>query len=629
MRQEGSGWRNAHLKPLPALPASKNGQKSRCPLDWGSIYDTLFAEVHTSPSEVSDVFKAIIKDAKPRINWAHLALGELARQNWISTTITTNFDLLALEGYARAGVIPVVSDGLESLNRIDPNPDQPQLLQVNGSVHSYRLRNSPADLEKLKDDPSAITCFRNLFQASRLLVVVGYEGREPQIMHLLTEAAKTYPDKHIFWCLYSPDPAKLSPRAAEFLSFSTNARLIPGQDADLFFHSLSAELGIGAPLALRDPLAFLEQRLEGVYPADRPEHGAIKADITALRDRIARLKASETASPLPAPEVKPAESGRRKRPKPADTAIPNVSVTQSGDPTARFEVLDKAYDAALETGRDKGIPQDLETAIALAKAQLDLPLNPDQRGTALNNLGRALWTLGEREAGTARLEAAVAAFADALEVRARDRVPLDWAKAKMNLGNALSSLGRRETKTTRLEAAVAAYTEALEVRTRDRVPLDWAMTKMNLGNALLTLGEREAGTARLESAVASYIDALEVWTRDRAPLDWATAKMNLGNALSTLGQREAGTARLGAAVAAFTDALQVWTRDRVPMDWALTQVNLASLHIDFFDKTNDAANLATARTHALAAREVYVDAAATHYVGLADNILALIKDREA
>ena len=36
MRQEGSGWRNAHLKPLPALPASKNGQKSRCPIAKGS-----------------------------------------------------------------------------------------------------------------------------------------------------------------------------------------------------------------------------------------------------------------------------------------------------------------------------------------------------------------------------------------------------------------------------------------------------------------------------------------------------------------------------------------------------------------------------------------------------------------
>jgi bacteriorhodopsin len=41
VRQEGSGWRNARLKPLPALPASKNGQKSRCPsvVHYGIVYN--------------------------------------------------------------------------------------------------------------------------------------------------------------------------------------------------------------------------------------------------------------------------------------------------------------------------------------------------------------------------------------------------------------------------------------------------------------------------------------------------------------------------------------------------------------------------------------------------------------
>jgi hypothetical protein len=240
-------------------------------------------------------------------------LGELARLNWISTTITTNFDLLALEGYARAGVIPVVSDGLESLDRIDPLPDQPQILQINGSVHSYRMRNSSADLDQVRSSSSAITCFRNLFQASDLLVVVGYEGREPQIMDLLIDAAKTFRDKHIFWCLYSANPAKLSPRAAEFLSFSTNARLIPGQDADIFFHNLSSELGIGAPLAFRDPLAFMEERLskglccrpsgtgsdQGGYP------GPAGQDCT-------RLRACEHAPPPPEPERKSLPKARRR-----------------------------------------------------------------------------------------------------------------------------------------------------------------------------------------------------------------------------------------------------------------------------------------------------------------------------
>ena len=80
---------------------------------------------------------------------------------------------------------------------------------------------------------------------------------------------------------------------------------------------------------------------------------------------------------------------------------------------------------------------------------------------------------------------------------------------QMNLGNALARLGERENGTARLEAAVAAYRAALEERTRERVPLDWAMTQMNLGNALVRLGERESGTARLQAAVAAYRAALE------------------------------------------------------------------------------------------------------------------------
>ena len=73
-----------------------------------------------------------------------------------------------------------------------------------------------------------------------------------------------------------------------------------------------------------------------------------------------------------------------------------------------------------------------------------------------------------------------------------------------NLGNALAALGEREAGTARLEEAVAIYRAALEEWTRERVPLRWAMTQNNLGNALCTLGEREGGTARLEEAVAAY-----------------------------------------------------------------------------------------------------------------------------
>ena len=296
--------------------------------------------------------------------------------------------------------------------------------------------------------------------------------------------------------------------------------------------------------------------------------------------------------------------------------------------TASLESLRALRRHHYEIGRDQGRNLTSLLSIDLAQLVCKRAIVSSESGTALNDLGIALTTLGEREAGTERLEQAVEAYTDALKERTRDRVPLDWAMTKMNLGIALKTLGERETGTERLEQAVEAYTDALKERTRDRVPLQWAMTKMNLGTALQTLGERETGTERLEQAVEAYTDALTERTRDRVPLDWAMTKMNLGIALKTLGERETGTERLEQAVEAYTDALKEYARDRVPFQWAMTQHCLSGVEISFYDKTQRLSHLDAAKKHALAALEVYEVAKAEHYVNwVKEQHLAGIKAR--
>jgi hypothetical protein len=66
------------------------------------------------------------------------------------------------------------------------------------------------------------------------------------------------------------------------------------------------------------------------------------------------------------------------------------------------------------------------------------------------------------------LEEAVAACRAALSKQARKRAPLDWANAQDSLGFALEVLGERDSGTARLEAAAAAYRAALEERRRER-----------------------------------------------------------------------------------------------------------------------------------------------------------------
>jgi hypothetical protein len=87
-------------------------------IDWFKVYDEMFRRHFTAPDDVRDLFSAIVNEADGAINWAHLCLGELVMQNYVSTVLTTNFDQLVLSGMVRAGVLPVVCDGIESLNRI-------------------------------------------------------------------------------------------------------------------------------------------------------------------------------------------------------------------------------------------------------------------------------------------------------------------------------------------------------------------------------------------------------------------------------------------------------------------------------------------------------------------------------
>ncbi|HNG51624.1 MAG TPA: tetratricopeptide repeat protein, partial [Plasticicumulans sp.] len=117
----------------------------------------------------------------------------------------------------------------------------------------------------------------------------------------------------------------------------------------------------------------------------------------------------------------------------------------------------------------------------------------ETRADYLHRQANALYQQGDEFGDNAALLNAIAIWRKTLELRPRERVPLDWATTQNNLGLVLWRLGERESGTARLQEAVAAYRAALEERSRERVPLDWAATQNNLGLVLWRLGERESG----------------------------------------------------------------------------------------------------------------------------------------
>jgi NAD-dependent SIR2 family protein deacetylase len=221
-------------------------------ITWDNLYGVIFEDHFRSPQEQQEIVRQAISEGRGFINWAHLCLGELIRERYIHTVLTTNFDQLVLEGIVRTGIIPVVADGIESLTRIDSKPMYPQVVHLHGSLHTYKVRNSRSDVEETANYATMQRAIYQLLHDSHLLVVVGYAGGEEGVMFLLHKAVEMEPDNVIYWVSYSSDPDKLSDYAKKLLN-GKNKFLILGQDADTFFAELANSLKIGAPKWLRDP----------------------------------------------------------------------------------------------------------------------------------------------------------------------------------------------------------------------------------------------------------------------------------------------------------------------------------------------------------------------------------------
>ncbi len=223
-------------------------------IDWPLVYDTIFSRHYCTPKEIRRIFTNIFENTGGRINWTHVCIGELVRLGYISTVITTNFDQLALEGMAKAGRLPVVAEGLESLNRITGESRTPQLLQIHGSLNTYYLRNSIDDTNQVASDLGARHAIDEILRTAKQFIVIGYNGREEGLMRLLIDAARRHPDTRISWVQYSENIKDISKLAQSLLDTSRFSEVLLGQDSDEFFRILLEELEISAPQFLTDPL---------------------------------------------------------------------------------------------------------------------------------------------------------------------------------------------------------------------------------------------------------------------------------------------------------------------------------------------------------------------------------------
>lgn len=532
---------------------------------WSDLYGYLFTHIYGSPVEQKQVIERALA-CEDGLNWAHACIGELIRHRYVHTVLTVNFDLLALEGAVRAGVIPAIADGFEGLSRVDGAPAHPQLVYLHGTRHNYRLRNAADQVNDSAVTPAAIRAVGDLVRGSACILVVGYAAADNGLAELLRQSLLDYGGR-LVWTAFDSKKEMLSAKARPMCD-SPGATLLLGVSADGLFRELLRGIGLGVPQWIKDPLSALHESSKRLLHGKDP---SVRIIVEELRRRIALYRDPMKVEPDPLAMATELRLAGREL-----DAIAILRELRNSHPKSA-EVLLALGDALVAAGKVRAESALLTEAVMTFKEYLELfPREADENAWAQAQamLGYTLVNLGDWEEGTELLEEAVAACREALKVHTRERCPLEWAKDQNDLGTALRTLADLEEGTARLKEAVEAFRAALEVRTRERCPLDWATTQHNLGEALTCLGEREGGTARLEEAVMALRMALEVRTREGAPFAWARTQHYLGAALRSLGERQEGTARLEEAVVACRAALEVRTREQVPLYWARSQNKL-------------------------------------------------------
>ena len=155
-------------------------------------------------------------------------------------------------------------------------------------------------------------------------------------------------------------------------------------------------------------------------------------------------------------------------------------------------------------------------AIAAFNAALGGRQTASDRARSLNNLGTT-------HAEHRRYDRACRCYREALPLLSKDQSPLLWGAIQNNLATALLQAAlsgkRPEREVGKLQASVAAFRSALEIRQRERTPSDWAITAVNMAGALVSLGShlstsaknsgRQPGLGHVREAIGLYREAMD------------------------------------------------------------------------------------------------------------------------
>ena len=441
-------------------------------------YSACMAEC--TAKERQEFVLSCMEEAKGKINWAHIYLGQLVAAGYVKTILTTNFDNLALRAILLHGQIPFVCDHPRLADRLLPNPSVPQIVHLHGSALFYDMKNTQEEVAEL-DYP--LMTFIDALTRVNGLVVIGYRGEESAVMSTLNKAFEGHNPAHgLYWVSYAAKEEDLSKAARDLMTKAAERFWIPGEDADGFFQKLvrggageggDEGLGLGLPPFLTDPVRYLQRSLAGIPEPPASGTSSPPSLMGSVREQL------EVAREL----VGSPGSG-------APTAKAQQLIAEAGTRANRITALD-----ALEK-------KDYEKASALLNAASELKPDDEMllfvQAYVAQDWAEWLRDTGQIGAAVERFREATEKYAAAVQIKPDDHEALN------NWGIALADLARLLQQQGETQAAQEHFTEAAEkfVRALKGEPA-FAQARTNLGSVLELLEEphRRQILARLPASL--------------------------------------------------------------------------------------------------------------------------------
>jgi hypothetical protein len=331
-------------------------------------YSSWFQKAFHSPADRQWYLRRLIENQV--VSQANLRLAHLLLSKKLSNlVITTNFDDFISRSLTIFGEPYIVCDHPETIQRIDPESDDLQIVHVHGTYWFYDCCNLEGEVQarsrRSTQRPSSMADFLDRIFINRSPLVLGYSGWEGDIfMSALKRRLKGELPYNLYWFCYQRSVIQALPNdltehpnvffvVPELSKTGSDSRRSPVRrasqsrkpstgdkaseaylDASAALDALVAGLALDAPPLTRDPLGFFAKQLRHSLP---PDEGVNKRPdpylITKVIKRIERASQNLTATEQKLESVR--DAVRRSQYREAISSASTVTDMEMADDQTR------------------------------------------------------------------------------------------------------------------------------------------------------------------------------------------------------------------------------------------------------------------------------------------------------